>query len=281
MIQTILEFFQQKRCYAILAGMSVGLASHSLAMAQSSYNPYEPYTSQFRNYTRPGGFNPFDAMSNNRSQNNTFESELDQLFGGRETATGRSRDTARYYNSFRKYDEDFDRLYRPNQDVDRLYNERKSSRESMYLKAFREKDPRKRAEMFRDFNRQEEKETLSEDKSSELSTDLRERSPRSTSSSSRLRNRISPETSTRNRTSRSYSPGRSESSRGGLLGETGQETRRSGSLVERSGLLSEEIRPSAPARGYGSLRSNDERKAEENRKPNPNQYLPGLPTLRP
>jgi hypothetical protein len=246
--------------------------------AQSAYNPYEPFSSEFRKYSTPGGFNPFDAMSNNRSQNNTFQSDLDQLFGGRETATGRSRDSGRYYNAFRKYDQDFDRLYRPNQDVDRLYNERKTSRESLYLKAFREKDPKKRSALMKDFNRRENLATLEEDET-ESNTQESSRDRSSAKPTPPPRSRLSPRSSSRERDpkSSSLSPSRS----GGLLGSGSSSDRPSGSLVERSGLLSEEIRPSSPPRGYGSLRSREEEKKAASDYSNRNQFLPGLPTLRP
>lgn len=277
MTHLIRDLIVHKPGLVLLICLTARLMNPEKVQAQSAYNPYEPFSSEFRKYSTPGGFNPFDAMSNNRSQNNTFQSELDQLFGGRETSTGRSRDSGRYYNAFRKYDEDFDRLYRPNQDVDRLYNERKTSRESLYLKAFREKDPKKRSELMKDFKRRENLATLEEDET-ELNPQesSRERAtPRMPSS----RSRISPRSSSRERDPRSsnYSPSRS----GGLLGSGSSTSRSSGSLVERSGLLSEEIRPSSPPRGYGSLRSREEEKKAATDSTNRNQFLPGLPTLRP
>ncbi len=139
------------------------LVCSSVALGQSAYNPYELNSSQFRNFSRPGGSNPFESMSGNRSQSSTYQQEMDKLFGGRETSSGLSRDKQRYYNAFRKYDEEFDRLYRPNMNVDQAYNERRSSRESVYFKAFREKDPRKRADLMKAFEKGEDLAAIRDD----------------------------------------------------------------------------------------------------------------------
>jgi hypothetical protein len=141
--------------FLALSTMTAWISAGS-AFAQSTYNPYEMNSSQFRNFSRPGGSNPFDANPGNRSQSSTYQQEMDKLFGGRETSGGLSRDRDRYYNSFRRYDEEFERIYRPNQSVDQAYNERRTSRESIYFKAFREKDPRRRAELMKKFEKGED-----------------------------------------------------------------------------------------------------------------------------
>lgn len=132
-------------------GITATLNSGS-ALGQSSYNPYEQNSSQFRNFARPGGFNPFkfDAQLIGTAR---FSRKWTSSSAAGETSGGLSRDKQRYYNAFRKYDEEFDRLYRPNVNVDQVYNERRSSRESVYFKAFREKDPRKRADLMKAFER--------------------------------------------------------------------------------------------------------------------------------
>jgi hypothetical protein len=253
-------------------------------VAQNTYNPYEPYNSQFREYARPGGLNPFDAMPTNRSQNSTYESEMDRLIGGRETESGRSRDTDRYYNAYRKYDEQFNRLYKPNQDVDKLYNQRKTSRETVYFKALREKDPKKKAEMMRAYARGENTDTMQEDLK-----------PNSRTSPADKRKTSSPTTKSRSSssTSRSGSSGSSASRRPsvtgrGLLGGSRDEddavdSDRSDSLTDRSGRLSDEMRPSSPSRGYGSLKSREElKKSNSATKPSSAGLgLPSLPGLRP
>lgn len=270
--------------------LGVGLAQ---ASAQFSYNPYEPMNNQYRGYARPGGLNPFDAMNSGRSQNNTLESELDSLIGGRETASGRSRDTDRYYNSFRKYDEDFNRLYRPNQDVDRAYNERRSTRESTYFKALREKDPKKRAELMREFNRGEVASAVKDDDKDQEDLPTRRSRLKPESDFSRTRaarsggsdssDRTTPGSGTRSGsatgTSRSSRSGSSAGS--GLLSPGRGSTGRSGSLTERSGLLSEEIRPTNTPRGYGSLRSREEEKKKSTSSSGNSGRSSGLPGLLP
>ncbi|MBI1323360.1 hypothetical protein GC170_09255 [bacterium] len=156
------EFRRVLARFLYVSGISACLCS-GMAFGQSSYNPYEQNSSQFRNFARPGGSNPFESMSGNRSQSSTFQQEMDKLFGGRETSSGLSRDKQRYYNAFRKYDEEFDRLYRPNVNVDQAYNERRSTRESVYFKAFREKDPRKRADLMKAFERGEDMAAIRDD----------------------------------------------------------------------------------------------------------------------
>lgn len=270
--------------------LGVGLAQ---ATAQFSYNPYEPLNNQFRSYARPGGLNPFDAMNSGRSQMNTLESELDSLVGGRETASGRSRDTDRYYNSFRKYDEDFNRLYRPNQDVDRAYNERRTTRESSYFKALREKDPRKRAEMLRQFNKGEVASAVKDDDRQQEDVPTRRSRLKADSDFSRTgpgrsansdsSDRTAPGSSDRSGTAASPSrSSRSGSSAGsGLLGPGRSSSGRTGSLTERSGLLSEEIRPTNTPRGYGSLRSREEEKKKTSSSSGNSGRSSGLPGLVP
>lgn len=124
MLRTLLSRFtvsSQKQWRVF--GLVLLIMPYGLAMAQNTYNPYEPYNNQYRDFARPGGLDPFNAMPSNRSQNSNFESEMDRMLGGRETQSGKSRDSDRYYNAYRKYDDQFKRLYKPNQDVDKLYNE--------------------------------------------------------------------------------------------------------------------------------------------------------------
>lgn len=278
------------------------VAANSLIMAltmgtadgQAVYNPYEAMSSPFRNYSRPGGLNPFETMSGNRSQSNTFQEDMDALFGGRETSKGLSRDSNRYYNAFRRYDEAFDRIYRPNMEVDQIYNERRSSRESVYFKAFREKNPRKRAELMRAFQRGEDLSSVRDD-SKEDETKAAQRR-RSSVSRSRLDDRSGGLRSGSDRFSDSPrgsglldSPRDSplpqgRRSTGGLLGgridsDSGKSDNSSQSLTERSGRITEQLRPNAPSRGYGPFRSREELLNDETKKSSGGResgVLPGL-----
>ncbi|RLS23855.1 MAG: hypothetical protein DWH73_04135 [Planctomycetota bacterium] len=281
MLRTLLSRFtvsSQKQWRVF--GLVLLIMPYGLAMAQNTYNPYEPYNNQYRDYARPGGLDPFNAMPSNRSQNSNFESEMDRMLGGRETQSGKSRDSDRYYNAYRKYDDQFKRLYKPNQDVDKLYNERKTSRESVYFKALREKDPKKKSEMMRAYQRGEDKSDLKDD---QKPNDRTSSKAKSKSGSSTTKggppSRRSPSTSS----SRSSASGRS-----GLLAprdepEEDSDPVRPDSLTDRSGRLSEELRPTAPPRGFGSLRSREElKKSGSTTKPSTSDSrLPGLPGLRP
>lgn len=241
-----------------VSGITACLCSGT-AFGQSAYNPYEQNSSQFRNFARPGGSNPFDSMSGNRSQSSTFQQEMDKLFGGRETSGGLSRDKQRYYNAFRKYDQEFDRLYRPNVNVDQAYNERRSSRESVYFKAFREKDPRKRADLMKAFERGEDVAAIRDDqKLDETKAAEKRKSSRGTDRSGLLGpgsgtteeprgsgvlgNRPSG-TSPRSRTSRGLLGTRDDQ---GLDSDAeSKSSERDSSLTERGRRFSEKIRPGA------------------------------------
>lgn len=271
-------------CIKATGALSI-LLLHQLAgqaRAQSAYNPYEPFTNQYRDYSRPGGFNAFDTMSNNRSQNSTYQAEMDRLLGGRETATGKSRDSDRYYNAYRKYDEQLDRLYRPNQKVDELYNQRKNTRDSVYFKALRERDPKKRAEMLKSYSRGEDLSALRDDQKVSEKSAAEKRKSAATSP----RGKSSATTKGRGGSSPSTTGRSGGGSRGGLLGpdpDDDDPLEKTDSLIDRSGRLSEEFRPTAPPRGYGSLRSREEQKrgSTGSRSAAPTSSNPGLPGLRP
>jgi len=267
----------------LLAAFLICLSTANRVSGQSTYNPYEAMSSQFRNFSRPGGMNPFNTMSGNRSQSNSFQEEMDRFFGGRETTSGLSRDRDRYYNAFRKYDEEFDRLYRPNQDVDRVYNERRNSRESDYFKAFREKNPKRRAELMRSFDRGENLAAIRDDSKPEEKSSAARRSsttkgrgddrsllPRNSRSSSpaggtRSGGLLDSSRSSSNSTGERASSGLLDSrdSRDSKLGSSSEGSSGTRSLTERSGRLSEEFRPSSPTRGYGPFRSREEMLKDE------------------
>lgn len=243
--------------FLFASGISASLCS-GLAYGQSAYNPYEQNTSQFRNFARPGGSNPFESMSGNRSQSSTYQQEMDKLFGGRETSSGLSRDKQRYYNAFRKYDEEFDRLYRPNLNVDQAYNERRSTRESVYFKAFREKDPRKRADLMKAFERGEDMAAIRDDlKPDESKATEKRKSARGTDRSGLLGPNSNATEEPRssgvlgNRSSGTSA--RSRTSSRGILGSRedldsdfdtrSKSSEKDSSLTERGRRFSEKIRP--------------------------------------
>ena len=265
-----------RTCFAVVGVLTLGAGplTMGIARAQSSYNPYEPFNSQYRDYARPGGMNPFDAMSTNRSQNSTYQEDMDRLLGGRETAAGKSRDTDRYYNAYRKYDEQLDRLYRPNQKVDELYNQRKSTRDSVYFKALRERDPKKRAALMKSYTRGEDLSALKDDQKVSEKSALEKR-------------KSSSDPSARSKSATTKGRSAASTGRSGFLGpdtDMDDALDKDDSLVGRSGRLSEELRPSSPPRGYGSLRSREEQKrgtSGSRSSSSSGSSLPGSPGLRP
>lgn len=194
--------------FPTLAAATIGLAvvtalfasSGSVARAQghtpdpynivgegnSQYEPYM-YASQpsqegtIPNQTRMQG-RPSGLASANRFQN--YAESLDGVDSpdfNPGTALRRRGAGTPYYSAYRQYDQTFDRLYRPNKDVDTNYNNDKSERTRKYFEAMRETDPKKRSVLLREFNLENMKATR--DLSSARLTPDRERPVAATSPS--------------------------------------------------------------------------------------------------
>ena len=87
---------------------------------------------------------------------NQFENYMNSLRGsGGGRSAGGSGAGVPYYQANRAYDREFGRIYRPNQETDKRFDfdESQGNVTDLYFKYLREKDPKKRAELFRDYNR--------------------------------------------------------------------------------------------------------------------------------
>jgi len=147
-----------------LAGLSIAAAQAgaSSAWAQGfGPDPFQPYNSQYEPYTRPvGPASPAAGQSagmNGRSGgrgDNQFQAYLNELSGA-----GRARDEKYgigmpYYRAAvdPRFDVDGRREYRPNRKADRTFEQTQELITQKYLAYFAERDPKKRAELLRDFN---------------------------------------------------------------------------------------------------------------------------------
>jgi hypothetical protein len=122
----------------------------------SQYEPYmyatEPtpdgvFPNQARLMPRAGSFsaNRFDNYVNSIDG---AEPEAESSAGMRRSGIGTP-----YYRAYRRFDQDFKRVYRPNENADSSYYEAQRRRDDLYLDAMREKrDPRKRSQMLREYN---------------------------------------------------------------------------------------------------------------------------------
>jgi len=110
-------------------------------------DPFRPYNSQYDPYVfgvAPGTLDPVGNPTLNRAgvrNANQFQGFLDQI---------EERDN-RYDRANRSYDREYNRLYRPNKEADARFDARRNEVSDVYFRYLREKDPRKRAELFKEY----------------------------------------------------------------------------------------------------------------------------------
>jgi hypothetical protein len=130
------------------------LACTSISRAQGfGPDPFRPYNSQYDPFVfpvAPGpldvGGNPFLGRNGLRGANQ-FQNYLNELNADVRTGIG-----APYYRANRIYDKEFNRVYRPNEKADRSFEASQGAITDAYFKYLRESDPKKRAELFREYN---------------------------------------------------------------------------------------------------------------------------------
>jgi len=152
----------------VLALAAFGLATApSAGLAQNVFNPYgNSGYADYREYARPTASNDPSLPGQARLQGqsiggrnlaNQFESYTNSI-GGREgdlsdgTRNGQppSRAGVPYFRAYRQYDEQYKRVYRPNDTVaNRQYEDRMKQRNAAYARALEERDPVKRARLLR------------------------------------------------------------------------------------------------------------------------------------
>src|SRR5208337_2826080 len=122
-------------------------------------DPFQPYNSQYAPFITPVAPGPLDYGYNNGMARgirgaNQFENYLNSLqmaaAGARAGSAGVS---IPYFQADRAYDREFGRIYQPNKVADQRFEANQASVTQLYFEYLREKDPKKRAEIFRNYNR--------------------------------------------------------------------------------------------------------------------------------
>ena len=139
----------------------VAPAGTSIVWAQGGYgvDPFRPYNSQYDQYTYPmaspdmvpsaGGM---PRMGNRGA--NQYQGYLDELAGAERTSERYGIGVPYYRSSIDPtFDPKGNREYRPNFKADRTYEQTQDLITRKYLAYFAEKDPKKRAELLKDYNR--------------------------------------------------------------------------------------------------------------------------------
>lgn len=119
-------------------------------------DPFRPYNSQYDAFVYPIAPGPLDYGPRYRPQGgirgaNQFESYMNSLQGGGRGAGGGPGTP--YFRANRAYDREYGRIYQPNKEADASFQSNQDIVNDLYFKYLRERDPKKRAELFRDYNR--------------------------------------------------------------------------------------------------------------------------------
>jgi len=124
-------------------------------------DPYKPYNQQYEQFVYPtypssAGITPNQGILEQNSRGRAYgdfqsavEADLNRDFDQDLGRRGRSGTGVPYYSAYRQYDEQFGRVYQPNKTSDELYYKDQQKRHATYLAYLREKDPKKRAELYR------------------------------------------------------------------------------------------------------------------------------------
>jgi hypothetical protein len=125
-------------------------------------DPFQPYNSRFNPFVYPVAPGPLDYGWNTGRNTepvagirgaNQFENYMNSLQGiGGGARQGAGAGTP-YYRANRAYDREYNRVYQPNKEADAQFESNQEMVTDLYFKYLREKDPKKRAELFRDYNR--------------------------------------------------------------------------------------------------------------------------------
>ncbi|AGA26595.1 hypothetical protein [Singulisphaera acidiphila] len=126
-------------------------------------DPYKPYNQQYEQFVYPAypsgyGLTPNQNLLERGGYGgaNQFQRFLDSEEGpSDELGTGRRRSGPGipYYSAYRQYDKDYGRIYQPNQESDKAFQQDQRSKHDKYIAYLKERDPRKRAELYRAYTR--------------------------------------------------------------------------------------------------------------------------------
>jgi hypothetical protein len=146
----------------LLAGLGILAApiGASTGWAQS-IDPFRPYNSQYDAYRYPigpatpeGGQSAPMALSGVRGANQ-YQNYLNELQGAGREGAERYGIGMPYYRTAvdPRFDPKGNREYRPNAKTDRTFEQTQALITDKYFELFSEKDPKKRAQLLREFNR--------------------------------------------------------------------------------------------------------------------------------
>ncbi len=120
-------------------------------------DPFQPYNSQYAPFVTPVAPGPLDygfMMGQGVRGANQFESYLNSLQTSAAGArAGNAGVGVPHFQANRAYDKQFDRLYQPNRTADKRFEANQTLVNQLYFAYLREKDPKKRAEIFRNYSR--------------------------------------------------------------------------------------------------------------------------------
>jgi hypothetical protein len=120
-------------------------------------DPFQPYNAQYAPFVTPVAPGPMDygfGPGRGIRGANQFEAYLNSL---QTSAAGARAGGAGvgipHFQANRAYDRDFGRIYQPNKAADQRFDANQANVNQLYFEYLREKDPKKRAEIFRNYNR--------------------------------------------------------------------------------------------------------------------------------
>jgi hypothetical protein len=120
-------------------------------------DPFQPYNAQYAPFVTPVAPGPLDygyGPGRGIRGANQFEAYLNSLqtsaAGARAGGAGVG---VPHFEANRAYDRDFGRIYQPNKEADQRFDSNQANVNQLYFEYLREKDPKKRAEIFRRYNR--------------------------------------------------------------------------------------------------------------------------------
>jgi hypothetical protein len=157
--------------HAAVPGLAL-LMAFGLALSARAQHTPDPYNivgeynlgyenSIYATYPNGIGFTPNQGILQSRSATsraNQFQSyveELDGVGSDMNSFGPASRGGIQpYYRAHRQFDEAFNRVYAPNGAADRTFYADQDARTKKYLEYLKESDPKKRAQLYREYNQQ-------------------------------------------------------------------------------------------------------------------------------
>lgn len=265
--------------HAAALGLALLIAPGFVAPARAQRTP-DPYNivgdgnarfqdDIYANYPNGAGFSPNQGILQGRSglsRSNQFQDYVNNLDGaGNDSGSlfgpstrGRGGITP-YYRAHREFDQAFNRVYSPNEGADKTYYQDQRARTDKYLEYLREPDPKKRAQLFREYNQQSlqsARDSGSGSSRAALRGGTSERASASASSSSPTAPRPSS-TNGGNLLRRPSSPPAASNRTRSLLPSSpalapgSSSSERPSQILDRSGLMDRANRTTAPARVPG------------------------------